>query len=109
MRRGSQPLRHSTALLILIGALALSAPSSARDITLPKTSVEEIKSACAKAGGRFSQDAGGYDCATDCQGGPGTDCIVHCKAGQRCVAQVIGGRRPHSVAEALTKPARHRR
>jgi hypothetical protein len=102
-------VRYSTVLLILIGALALGGPSWARDLTMPKTSVEELKSACAKAGGRFSQDAGGYGCATNCLGGAGSDCIVNCKADQKCVAQVIGGRRPHSVAEALSKPQRHAR
>jgi hypothetical protein len=102
-------LRHPTALLVLIGALALSGAALARDLTLPKTSAEALKSACDKAGGRFSQDARGYDCGSDCHGGPGTDCIVHCAAGQKCTAQVIGGRRPQSVAAALTKPARHPR
>ncbi len=102
-------MRHLTALLILTGALALGGAAHARDLTLPKTGADELKSACAKAGGRFSQDPRGYDCGTDCQGGPGTDCIVHCAARQKCTAQVIGGRRPHSVAEALSKPARHRR
>jgi hypothetical protein len=102
-------VRNLTVLLILIGALGLGAPSWARDITLHKTSVEELKGACEKAGGRFSQDAAGYGCATNCTGGAGSDCIVTCKADQGCVAQVIGGRRPHNVAEALTKPERHKR
>jgi hypothetical protein len=102
-------VRKSTVLLILIGALALSAPSRARDITLHKTSVEEMKTTCAKAGGRFSQDAGGYGCGTNCHGDPGTDRTVYCKAEQKCFAQVIGARRPHTVAEALTKPERHAR
>jgi hypothetical protein len=102
-------VRYSTVLLILIGALALGAPSWARDISLQKMSVEEMKGACAKAGGRFSQDQGGYGCSTNCLGGAGSDCIVTCKADGKCVAQVIGGRRPHTVAEALTKPERHAR
>ncbi len=102
-------MRHSTILLILIGALGLSAPSFARDIHLHKTSVEELKGACEKAGGSFSQDKGGYGCATNCNGGVGSDCIVTCKADKGCVAQVIGGRRPHNVAQALTKPQRHQR
>jgi glycine cleavage system aminomethyltransferase T len=102
-------VRHRTVLLILIGALGLGAPSFARDIHLPKTSVEALKGACEKAGGRFSQDKGGYGCATNCTGGVGSDCIVTCKAENKCIAQVIGGRRPHTVAEALTKPQRHAR
>ena len=97
-------MRHTIVLLILIGALGLGAPSFARDIHVPKTSVEAIKSACEKAGGRFSQDKGGYGCATNCKGDVGSDCIVTCKADKGCIAQVIGGRRPHTVAQALTKP-----
>ena len=112
-------MRHVTALLIPPGALlpalalalalsfALGGPSFARDITLHKTSADEMKAACTKAGGRFSQGPHSYDCGTDCKGGPGTDCIVHCTDDQKCTAQVLGGRRPRSVAEALTKPTRH--
>jgi hypothetical protein len=104
-------LRHPTALLVLIGALALQSAmfagaARARDITLPKTTPEALRAACDKAGGKFSQGARGYGCGTDCAGGPGTDCTVYCPTGEKCTAQVIGARRPHSVAEALTKPAR---
>jgi len=102
-------LRHLTSLLILTGALALSGAALARDLTLPKTNAEQLKSACAKAGGKLSQDARGFGCGTDRRGGPGTDCTVYCPADRKCTAQVIGGRRPRSVAEALTKPARRRR
>jgi hypothetical protein len=102
-------VRHLTALLVLTTAVAFGGAALGRDLTLPKTSAEALKSACDKAGGRFSQDARGYDCGTDCHGGPGTDCIVHCAAGQKCTAQVIGSRRPRSVAEALSKPVRHAR
>jgi hypothetical protein len=76
---------------------------------LPKTNAEALKSACDKASGKFSQDAKGYGCGTNCQGGPGTDCIVHCEVDQKCTVQVIGALHPRSVAEALTKPERHRR
>jgi hypothetical protein len=93
----------------LIGVLGVSAPSLARDITLRKHTADELKSACEKAGGKFSQDDKGYGCGTDCLGKPGTDCTVFCPSGERCVVQVVGGRRPHNVAEALTKPERHRR
>jgi hypothetical protein len=102
-------LRHFTALFVLTGVLALSGAAFARDVTLPKTSAEGLKSACDKAGGKFSQGAKDYGCGTDCHGGPGTDCIVHCEAEQKCTAQVIGARRPRSVAEALTKPEPKRR
>ena len=40
---------------------------------------------------------------------PKTDCTVYCPIDQKCTAQVIGARRPRSVAEALTKPEPHRR
>lgn len=102
-------MRHLTALLVLTGVLALSGAAHGRDLTLPKTSAEALKSACDKAGGKFSQDAKGYGCGTNCLGGPGTDCIVHCEAEQKCTAQVIGARHPKSVAEALTKPAQRAR
>jgi hypothetical protein len=102
-------VRHRIALLVLTGALALNSAANAKDITLPKTSPEAVKSACTKAGGKFSQDTKSYGCGTDCHGGQGTDCVVYCETDQKCTAQVIGGRRPHSVAAALTKPDGHRR
>jgi hypothetical protein len=102
-------VRHLAALLVLTGALALNSAATAKDLTLPKTSADAIKSACTQAGGKFSQDAKSYGCGTDCHGGPGTDCVVYCETDQKCTAQVIGGRRPHSVAAALTKPEAHRR
>ncbi|AXK83577.1 hypothetical protein DW352_25455 [Pseudolabrys taiwanensis] len=97
-------MRHLTAVLILTGAFALSGAALARDLTLPKTSSDQLKGACDKAGGTFSQDARGYGCGTDCAGKAGTDCTVFCSADNKCTAQVIGARRPRSVADALTKP-----
>lgn len=102
-------MRHPIILLILTGALAFTGTALARDMTLPKTDADALKALCAKAGGSFSTGPRGYGCGTDCKGGPGTDCIVHCAADTKCTAQVIGGRRPRSIAEALTKPERHRR
>jgi hypothetical protein len=102
-------VRHLTSLLILAGALALGGAALAGDVTLPKTNAEQLKSDCTKAGGKFSQDAKSIGCGTNCQGGPGTDCTVYCPIDQKCTAQVIGARRPRSVAEALTKPEQHRR
>jgi len=78
----------------------------ASDVHLAKQTAEEIKSVCDKAGGKFSQDANGYGCGTDCHGGPGTDCVVFCKTGEKCDAQVIGGRRPKNALSALQAPAR---
>lgn len=96
-------MRAPTACLIL---LALALPASARDMTLPKTTADQLKAACDKAGGKFSQSATIYGCGTDCQGKPGTDCTVNCSADKRCTAQVVGGRRPRSIAEALEKAGR---
>jgi hypothetical protein len=100
-------VRKSTVLLVLMGALVASSPSLARDIYLQKTTAEALKQVCDKVGGSFSQGPKRYGCGTNCHGGPGTDCIVSCAPDERCVAQVIGGRRPHTAVQALTKPVRH--
>lgn len=89
----------------LLFVVALGGPALARDINLRKHSADEIKSICEKAGGKFSQDASGYGCGTDCRGKPGTDCMVTCMGGKACFAQVIGGRRPKDVLSALQAPA----
>ncbi len=101
-------MRHFIAYLVFACVRAFTGAALGRDITLPKTNAEALKSACDKAGGKFSQDANGYGCGTNCQGGTGTDCVVHCDAGQKCTAQVIGARRPRSIADALSKPTRAR-
>ena len=94
----------------MVGAtLALGDAAHARDMSLPATSADALKAICDKAGGKFSQDAAHYGCGTDCLGKPGTDCMVNCAPGQKCIAQVIGSRRPHTVAAALAKPERHAR
>ena len=100
-------MRHLISFLILAGALNVAA--LAAEVTLPKTNADQLKEACTKAGGKFSQDTKGIECGTNCQGGPGTDCTVYCPTDQKCTAQVIGARHPRSVAEALTKSERHRR
>ena len=92
--------------LILIGAFGLNVSSYARDVSLGKHTAEEVKSVCEKVGGRFSQDATGHYCSTDCHGGPGTDCVVGCKTGLPCVAQVIGSRRPTNLANARPQGVR---
>ncbi len=99
-------MRNFGPFLILFGVLVYCGPSLAAEVHLPQQTPDEIKAVCNKAGGRFSQDENGYDCGTDCQGKPGTDCVVHCAAGQKCVAQVIGARRPRDVLSALQAPAR---
>jgi hypothetical protein len=88
-------------LLILLGAVALGRPCLAVEASMGKHSVEELKGVCEKAGGSFSQDAGGYGCGTNCKGGPGTDCTVACKTDQPCYAQTMGRKRPASMLNAL--------
>jgi hypothetical protein len=103
-------VRYWPALLVLSGTLALSAPSLARDIHLHiKMSATALKQTCDSAGGRFSQGPKRAGCGTDCHGGPGTDCIVTCVPGHRCIAQVIGARRPRTVLQALHAPGKYPR
>lgn len=68
-----------------------------------KHSADDLKAACAKVGGSFSQGKERYGCGTDCRGAPGTDCIVSCDASQKCSAQVIGARRPRNIESALKR------
>jgi hypothetical protein len=99
-------MRNSTAALMLIVAVSLNAPSFARDISVGKHTAEDVKSICDKVGGKFSQDATGHYCGTNCHGAPGTDCVVGCKTGQSCIAQVIGSRRPTNLRNALEAPVK---
>jgi hypothetical protein len=101
-------VRHLTVTLVLIGTLGLATSASARDIYFAKQTPEALKAVCDKVTGRFTQDSAGYECGTDCKGKPGTSCTVFCKEGQKCVAQVMGGRRPHSIESALDPSAHHR-
>jgi hypothetical protein len=96
----------------LVGAIGLFSglgPSSARESTLQKSKLDEIKAVCDKAGGKLSQDANGFGCGTDCHGHPGTDCTLYCKTDQKCVAQTMGGRRATSFDNALKAPERRAR
>ena len=99
-------VRNLAVTLVLMSAIGFAIAASARDINLQKFSADEVKSACTKAGGSFSEYSGGYGCGTDCHGKPGTACLVDCKTGERCVAQVIGGRRPKNLLSALQVPER---
>ena len=94
-------MRSLAVPVMLIGIFGLSVSSFARDVSIGKHTAEEVKSVCDKVGGKFSQDATGHYCGTNCRGGPGTDCVVGCKTGQPCFAQVIGSRRPTTLANAL--------
>lgn len=102
-------MRNLAVLLILIVTLGLSVPSFASEVSIRKHAAAEVKSICDKVGGKFSQDATGYYCGTNCHGGPGTDCYVGCKTDQPCIAQVIGSRRPTTLLNALQVPARSTR
>ena len=52
-------MRNSTNFIILSVIIALSIGSSmASETTMRKSTAEELKSVCDKAGGSFSQDAG---------------------------------------------------
>ena len=102
-------VQNLIALFIMLGMLVLGNPSSARDIYLQKSTTDEIKSVCEKVGGKYSDDASGFGCGTNCNGGPGTDCVVYCKVDQKCIAQVIGSRRPTSFQSALQAPTKHAR
>jgi len=97
-------MRSSAVPLILVGVFALNGSSFAREVSIGKHTTEEVKNVCDKVGGKFSQDATGHYCGTDCHGGPGTDCVVGCKTGQACIAQVIGSRRPTTLVNALKAP-----
>jgi len=102
-------VRRFTVLPIMIGAFAVCGSALASEVSLRRHSAEEIKAVCDKAGGKFSQDANGFGCGTNCNGGPGTDCTVGCKNDQPCYAQVIGSRRPTTLQNALQAPARRSR
>lgn len=81
--------------------------SAASEAAMHKFGADELRRACDKAGGKFSQDPGGYGCGTNCQGKPGTDCIVACKNNDKgCYAQVPGRARPRSLDNALTRSPR---
>ena len=98
-------MRSLAASSILIGIFGFTVSSFARDVSIGKHSAEEVKTVCDKVGGKFSQDATGHYCGTNCHGGPGTDCVVGCKIGQTCIAQVIGSRRPTTLVNALQAPS----
>jgi hypothetical protein len=98
-------MRSLAVPFLLLGIFGLSVSSFARDVSIGKHSAEEVKNVCDKVGGKFSQDATGHYCGTNCHGGPGTDCVVGCKTGQTCIAQVIGSRRSTTLMNALEAPS----
>jgi hypothetical protein len=93
-------MRIVTALLVVSGTLVLGA-AQARDLRLPKTSADDLQKMCTSVGGSFSPGADRYGCGTDCKGGKGTDCVVTCTPDRRCLAQIVGARRPHTIEQAL--------
>ena len=100
-------MRNLIVPLILVGVgLSSGSALAAQEVSLHKHTAAELKSICDKAGGRFSQDAGGYGCGTNCQGKPGTDCVIGCKNDQTCTAQVPGRGRPTNLLNALVRSPR---
>jgi|SRR5262245_29048392 hypothetical protein len=101
-------MRSSIVFLILVVICGFGAGSSfASEMAMRKLTAEELKRACDKAGGVFSQDTGGYGCGTDCQGKSGTDCVVACKNNDKnCFAQVPGRARPANLPDALVRSPR---
>ncbi len=93
----------STVVFIVVGLVSAATPALARDMSMGKHSADELKAACAKIGGSFSQGQERYGCGTDCHGKPGTDCIVSCGADGKCTAQLMGGRRAHTLESALKR------
>ena len=96
-------MRSVAVPLILIGALASTSRLTLEMYPSVSTPPRRSKASARKSAGD-SQDATGHYCSTDCHGGPGTDCVVGCKTGLPCVAQVIGSRRPTNLANALQAP-----
>ncbi|WP_156380840.1 hypothetical protein [Pseudolabrys sp. Root1462] len=96
-------LSKFTVALTIAGLVAVAAPASARDLSMGKHSADELKATCARIGGSFSQGKERYGCGTDCHGAPGTDCIVSCGADGKCTAQLMGGRRAHTLESALKR------
>ncbi len=94
-------MRKSMVPLVLVAALGFSVPALARDLHLEKQTPEQLKSVCDKVSGKFTQDKSGYACGTDCKGHGGTACLVYCQPDKRCVAQVVGARRPRTIESAL--------
>ena len=98
-------MRSLAVVFIVLGIFGLSVSSFARDVSIGKHTAAEVKNVCDKVGGKFSQDATGHYCGSNCHGGPGTDCVVGCKTGEACIAQVIGSRRPTTLLNALEAPS----
>src|SRR3974390_3654400 len=75
-------VRIIIARFVLLGAVAISDPALANEVSLHKHSADELKNICQKTGGKFSQDASGYGCGTNCHGGAGNHWLPAVQAGQ---------------------------
>jgi hypothetical protein len=99
---------HTVFLVIAIGSFV--SPTVAAEVNLRKASAEQLRAACQKAGGSFSQSESGYGCGTDCHGGKGTDCVVFCpNNATHCTAQVGGARRPKTLEQALAPHSKRKK
>src|SRR4051794_35235681 len=91
-------MRSVHAILLASGLVALSAaPAASTEVKMGKHTSSEIKNACDKAGGTYTEDPGGYGCATNCHGGPGGACVVGCKSNHQCTGEVPLRTTPASV------------
>jgi len=90
--------------IIAIAALALAcAQAFARSVRISGThSASEIKGACDKAGGTFTQDSGGYGCTTNCTASYG--CTVGCTNKGKCTGDVPLRGRPSGTLGGILHP-----
>ena len=79
-------MRKLAVIIIALATLGfLAGSASAGYVSISGThSSMEIRSTCAKEGGTYSEDPGGYGCSKDC--GSST-CTVACKNDGQCVGE----------------------
>ena len=80
--------------MVLVAAFAMlffiSDAAWARLVQLGNHTAGQIKAACDKAGGTFTQDSGGYGCGKGNCDGKGGLCSVGCTNGGKCTGLVPG-------------------
>jgi hypothetical protein len=98
-------MRSIAIFIVAAGALAFASNQAfARLVSISGThGKSEIRSACGKAGGVYSEDPGGYGCTTNCSGG---QCTVGCKNNGKCNGSVPGRTQPsHTLNGILRAPS----